>query len=266
MSYPVSIATDVTGGGNYHGTMPPNLDLFDCSAPMNWPQGAHKHVMAPNVLHKGQRIVLEGHDLGPMLPHAPSGFCLHLIKSKRTPSFSASTVKAASAPVAVVDAPWHLMMLCGDISLPYGLNLNNPSHTVFVGMTAADQVAGYLAIGLSIAIDVAAMMSGPEGITMEWAAEQMGFEWKKSAKGAVASLVTSIVFSAMNGFETPISMKGDFGNGIMSIGGEASWDPQTNKWTFKEEPRWANYKLPLQQNVDGRYMTPPQRSERGWKL
>lgn len=144
-SVPVSIASDKTYGPTYHHLpLPP--DMWEESAPMNWPPGGRLglHALAPKVLHKGQAIVQEGHDLGPLLSHMLMNHAPLSLKSSRKTVYSASTVLAEGKPVACVDYT-RLMMVCGDpMSQHSGSNGTNPLHTVLVGMTDLDPFPGKL--------------------------------------------------------------------------------------------------------------------------
>nr|MBK7064828.1 hypothetical protein [Deltaproteobacteria bacterium] len=157
----VNICTDLSAGVLMHNVLlPPPIPVpvpsisIEMAVNQDWPPGefANTHKRAATVQHKGRRIVLEGHDCGPMIPDVTPLFPLnyfYLIMwpfSSRKFTFSASTVQADGAPIGCA-APYLPMMSCGDpISAPTGIALTSMNNTGEVGMTGTD-----LAIGLATA-------------------------------------------------------------------------------------------------------------------
>jgi hypothetical protein len=80
---PVSIAGDVTWGNSTHLLAPP--DTLELPAWMDWPAGSLVHQLAnsPSVSHKGQPIVVEGHDLGLLLHTWEKPWSLRLLPAGR---------------------------------------------------------------------------------------------------------------------------------------------------------------------------------------
>ncbi|MBK6513604.1 MAG: hypothetical protein IPM79_24960 [Polyangiaceae bacterium] len=235
---PVSIETDVTYGGTFHNIVFAFIDLWDGTAPMNHPPGAAygKHKLTPKVLHKAKMLVQDGHDEGPNLPHSPVSYFLHLLRSSRKNIYSASTVRAQNRALACVD-DFHQMMVCGDpISLPSGFNASNSLHTVQIGMTAADELAGDVSKWGSVAIDVVGFMtSGGAEAFAGVAMGLVGLDFQKAGRLAALSVVTSTITSASNDWKTPITVKGELGPPQLTQEVEISWVPDSGKVHAKAE-------------------------------
>ena len=160
---------------------PPNTSLpcLESPTPMMWPPGRAlgQNKLTATVFHKTQFIVLEGHDCGHMIPHLtipPANLKLPLIIafSKRKVMFSSSKVKANGAQVGCTElggAPVFLPMLCcgSPISWPNGFPSFNSLHTVSVGLSIGDIVAGFIAI--------AAQMLG-ESLCERWGLKAGGLD------------------------------------------------------------------------------------------
>jgi len=164
----VNICTDFSFGALMHNVlMPPPIPVpapslsIEMVAQQDWPPGefVNTHKRAIDVLHKGRRIVLEGHDCGPLIaditPLLPSNLYYAIMWpfSSRKITFSASTVQADGAPIGCA-APYLPMMSCGDpISAPTGIVLSAMNNTVEVGMTGTDLAIGLATAAVSMAID-----------------------------------------------------------------------------------------------------------------
>lgn len=243
---PVSIATDLTWGPTIHARIPPIPDLWDASAPMNWEPGASmaKHSMATSkpVRHKGEVIVLDEHDLGPDLPHLPGSHrAFHWLGSNRKVVYTAGTVKMNGKATACVDV-YHQMMVCGDpISLPSGFNGSNEPHTVMLGMTDLDELKGDVSWMSSVAVDAFLFVTSakaPDSAADQLTGEglgMLGFDKKKAAATALASLVTSVIVSEQSGWKEPIGIKTEVGNARFSAKVEAQVDPQSGDVSGKYE-------------------------------
>ena len=209
---PVSIAGDVTWGPCVHTI--PLPDGMEMDVAMDWFGGAKTSLHAfartnGGVFHKGQWLVQEGHDCGPLIPHLPHMNPLNVLKSSRKAIFSASTVKVSGKPAAACHG-WFVMMVCGyPFSLPMGKNNTNASHSVLVGLT--DPYA--MPDASDVAID------------------------------AVFDLHNSIAVSWQSGWKEPIAIKIGASNQYRSINGEIAFSP-TDPWppTGKVEGRWFEAK------------------------
>lgn len=164
----VNICTDLSAGVLMHNVLlPPPIPVpvpsisIEMAVNQDWPPGefANTHKRAATVQHKGRRIVLEGHDCGPMIPDVTPLFPLnyfYLIMwpfSSRKFTFSASTVQADAAPIGCA-ALFLPMMTCGDpISAPTGIALSSWTNTVEVGMTGTDLAIGLAYAAASVALD-----------------------------------------------------------------------------------------------------------------
>ncbi len=182
--------------------VPPIGPYIEPPYPMWWPPGRAmgQNKFAATVMHQGNMIVLQGHDLGILEPQigAPPGLYLNTVLSSRKVNFSASTVKMTGAPAAVAGlqnfAP---MTVCADpIALPVG-DCNNRSSTVFVGFTFADWHMGALAVALSTVVS-ALMSQAKFGAKSKWA-EEILQALAAQAVGAAVSVVSGAVQVANTG-------------------------------------------------------------------
>ena len=138
------------------------LPCFESPTPMMWPPGLalQQNKLTTTVFHKEQFVVLESHDCGYGIPHItvpPANLKLPLIIafSKRKVMFSSSKVKANGAQVGCTELagpPVPLPMLCcgSPVSLPNGFPSFNGIHTVSVGLSIGDIVAGFVAIAIDV--------------------------------------------------------------------------------------------------------------------
>lgn len=264
----VSIATDLTSGSSNH-TMSPFPDFWETTAPMNWMPGSvmGKHAIAASVKAHGQGLVLDGHDLGPLLNHAPANFPLHSAKSSRKTNYAASTVVVRGKPAACADVSKRsYMMLCGDpVCTPLGENDTNQTHSVFIGMTDLDRLKGQVNIGVAVATDAitcifkAATATGEMEIgdlLGDTVRDVVGYDPTKAVIGVAVGLVGSVAISYASGWKEPIVVKGEVGGGYGGVSSEFSYQPTTGTLTRKESVSVAGIKLEAETDyskVTGRY-------------
>ena len=264
----VSIATDLTSGSSNH-TMSPYPDFWETTAPMDWTPGGvmGKHAIAPTVKAHGQGLVLDGHDLGPLLNHAPANFPLHAMKSSRKTIYAASTVVVTGKPAACADVSKRsYMMLCGDpVCTPLGENDTNQIHSVFIGMTDLDRLKGQVNIGVAMGTDAvtcifkAATASDDLGIgkaLVETAKDIVGYDPEKALIGAAVNLVGSVAISYASGWKEPIVLKAEVGGGYGGVSSEFSYQPETGTLTRKESVSIAGIKVEAETDyskITGRY-------------
>jgi len=139
-----------------------SLPCLEAPTPMMWPPGLalQQNKLTTTVFHKAQFVVLRGHDCGYLIPHVtipPANIKLPLIIafSKRKVMFSSSTVKANGTQIGCTEIggpPVPLPMLCCGSPLPWpnGFPSFNGLHTVSVGISVGDIVAGFIAIAMEI--------------------------------------------------------------------------------------------------------------------
>jgi hypothetical protein len=119
-----------------------------------------------SVVHRRVGVALDGHDLGPLLPHLqilvePANLLtpVQMLLSSREAMYTASTVQMNGKAVALCSGrqlPPANMLYCGEPSLPGPGDVTGPSSSsVVVGMTAEDWRRGELRTGLNIAVDLA---------------------------------------------------------------------------------------------------------------
>ena len=250
---PVSIAGDVTWGPCVHTI--PLPDGMEMDVAMDWFGGAKTSLHAfartnGGVFHKGQWLVQEGHDCGPLIPHLPHMNPLNVLKSSRKAIFSASTVKVSGKPAAACHG-WFVMMVCGyPFSLPMGKNNTNASHSVFVGLTDLDILKGQLEIGKQLAKDFISLAKtvvlGPSDTLKDILDDADPYAMPDAsdvAIDAVFDLHNSIAVSWQSGWKEPIAIKIGASNQYRSINGEIAFSP-TDPWppTGKVEGRWFEAK------------------------
>ena len=241
---PISAEHDITNGATSHVLlmMVGHPDLWECSAPMNHNPGswAGRHSLTSNVTHNKQRIVLDGHDQGPMLLHLPIGDFYRSLKSNRKTVYFASQVKANGTPIAATKTTGFNMIACGDpVSLPFVNNMTNEERILYVGLSADDELRGDVAITVSIATDVIAFavacaMGNPiatdaEGLLGDF----FGVDPVKAVVGGHLGFGASIILSAASGWKEPITYKLESGNGFRAMTHEISYDPNTGEWAHK---------------------------------
>jgi hypothetical protein len=118
-----------------------------------------------SVTHRAVGITLDGHDLGPLLPHlqiVPDPINaltpLHWLKSSREAMFVASTVVMQGKPVSLCSGlivPPTPMFYCGEPGVPGLGDVTGPfESSVVVGMTPIDYLLGVLAITLQFGVQL----------------------------------------------------------------------------------------------------------------
>lgn len=135
---------------------------FEMPTPMMWPPGLalQQNKLTTTVFHKAQFIVLREHDCGHMIPHVtiPASnpeLPLIIAFSRRKVMFASSRVKANGTQIACTEIggpPVPLPMLCcgSPVSLPNGFPSFNGLHTVSVGISIGDIVAGFITMAMAI--------------------------------------------------------------------------------------------------------------------
>ncbi len=241
---PVSAENDVTAGPGLHLLMLCYCpDIYECAAPMNWTPGswADRHCLTVDVLFNSQRIVLDGHDLGPLLSHMPFVDPWRSFRSSRKTVYNAARVKANSTALACVDERCR-MMACSEITLPSGFNFTNPGHNLFIGMDELDELKGDVAIACSIVTDlIMLIVSPPKGpadaikdVGLEKTTKQFfSINEKKLAVSAIVGLIGSAVISNASGGREPYKVKLKQGNGWAEQEYTLEYDPSSGSWTTK---------------------------------
>lgn len=244
---PVSAENDISNGAGCHVLlmMIGNPDLWECGAPMNHDPGswAGRHSLTSNVRFNNQRIVLDGHDQGPLLNHLPMSDPYRSLKSNRKTVYAASRVRANGTPLACTTTKKFNMIGCGDpVSLPLVNNVSNEGHNLYIGLAADDELKGDLAIATSIITDIisfaiACATGGPAGPLADDAkgvlGDFFGVDPVKMGVGAGLGLAASIITSGASGWKEPITLKLEQGNGYVSIAHEISYNPDTGSWDQK---------------------------------
>ncbi len=229
---PVSIGPDTTTGTTVHLAPIPNTDL---PAHMNSPPGEYTcvHSFTDCVFHKGSRIATEGHDLGPLLPHAVPELASEL-RSRRYPVWAASTVQMDGRSTACADAHFPLIA-CGEVMAPVGDNVSNATHSVMVGMTDLDVDVGMYDALMTVAVTTIAAMTGgnaPNPYTY-----LLGISWQTTVASAPVSLIRSIYISQHNNWSTPISIRMSAGRGVIGAAREVGYDPRTKRIFVRDSAR-----------------------------
>lgn len=228
---PVSIAGDISYGPALHVQGAPP-DVFDGCAPMDWAAGAPTHSFASSkpVVHKGQQIALEPHDLGLHLPHMGEHI-LAALSSSRVFPFSSSTVMANQKPLACASTwPFFPMILCGvPFKAPTGMNGTNSSHSVFVGMNWFDAIRGAILIGAELVKDTIGfigVLSGDLSFALDTKAmvsSTGGKDFKGAMTDLVVDLAASAAISGASGWERPIEAKLTLGWPAANVSIDAKW-------------------------------------------
>lgn len=180
----VNIFYDPTLGINFHHIVPPPIPGFAPSIEMiclqMWTLGylTGQNKFTTTVTHKRGPIVLEGHDIGMMIPDVtiPPVNAYYAIMwpfSSRKVMFTSSTVKMDDKMVGCAQFPFQPMMTCGDpVTAPTSFPLINLLNTVSVGLLPKDIWLGFIKIGVSLAID-AAFFKKPHS-PINWVMEAIG--------------------------------------------------------------------------------------------
>lgn len=180
----VNIFYDPTLGINAHHIVPPPIPGFAPSVEMlcmqMWTLGylTGQNKFTTTVTHKRGPIVLEGHDIGMMIPDItiPPVNAYYAIMwpfSSRKVMFTSSTVKMDDKMVGCAQFLSQPMMTCGDpVAAPTSFPLINWLNTVRVGLLPKDIWLGFIKIGVSLAID-AAFFEKPQS-PINWVMEAIG--------------------------------------------------------------------------------------------
>jgi hypothetical protein len=243
---PVSAENDLTNGATSHVLlmMVAHPDLWECAAPMNHGPGswAGRHSLTSNVKFNEQRIVLDGHDQGPLLRHLPFDDPYRSLKSNRKTVYAASRVRANGTPMACTTTTKLNMIACGDpVSLPLVNNVSNQEYTLYIGLAADDELKGDIAIAVSIITDVIAFAvacatANPSPVAIDadgLVGDFFGVDPVKTVVGANLGLAASIITSGASGWKDPIVYKVETGNGFRAMTHEVSYDPSTGEWAHK---------------------------------
>jgi hypothetical protein len=240
----VNIESDLLEGWSVHfysPTLVPHTPMYSDEVEVNqaWSPGAGKHKFTSNVFHKGQRIVLHGHDCGAGIPdlappavgHTNAWLPFIRLKSSRKVMFGASTVLMNGTPTGCAEDGDFPMLTCGDIvSLPTVFPTTNTANTVLVGATAADKKRGWEDIYDAISVDAALFVAGlvcPPAGAADFILGLLGFDGLKSVASAARGLERSIERSILSGGKEPISIKVESGSGAGGQGYEVKWTPAT---------------------------------------
>jgi hypothetical protein len=148
--------------------MPAHYDLPEQAY---WGPGASAHAFTGTVLHRGLRIAQEDHDLGAWLWHVPFFVMnillpLEMMNSSRKMMFAASTVKMNGAPTGCSNT-WSTPMLACSLVVSMPAYPDNDGNSVLVGMTSEDLIVGWVAVGLTVAVDLilfAAEIAGADSV------------------------------------------------------------------------------------------------------
>jgi hypothetical protein len=241
---PVSAENDCTQGSTHHSLLllAGFPDIWDCAAPMNYLPGswASRHCLTTNVKFNEQRIVLDGHDQGPLLFHLPIADSYRSLKSNRKNIYSASQVKANGTPLACVNDEKFRMMACGDpVCSPFAFNCNNSAYNLLIGLSSDDEFRGDVAKFAAIIVDTVSFVitCATGNVAPEAASDVLGdffgADPVKLVVGAKVGLAASIITSAASGWKEPIVYKMETGNGFRAISHELSYNPSSGEWAHK---------------------------------
>lgn len=198
LSVHVNINNDFTAGlltHNYLFIPPPMAPVptfaIEMIALQMWTAGylLGQNKFTTTVKHKQWNIVIEGHDIGMLIPDITIPFVNQYYAimwpfSSRKLTFETSMVKMNGKMVGCSDVTRGLpMMTCGDpISAPTTFPILNMLNTVKVGMSLTDLMMGILAASVSILIDaVFAKLGG--------GADEVSNIWRYLGKEALGKLV-----------------------------------------------------------------------------
>lgn len=225
MRIPVNINFDFSAGALTHNFVAPApvplppVPMFSVEMPatMMWITGfvtnANKfsNGLKP-VMHKGQWIVLDGHDCGMLvldITVPPANLWLPVMwpMSSRKVLFSSSTVKLNGTATACMGLglPPLPMMTCGEpIGAPTALSLINLTNTVWVGITFLDLLAGLVTALVSMAADYICSEIGdppePFGGAVDALADQVAEKFMLSPSGLIkgaAATISGLVVSVI---------------------------------------------------------------------
>jgi hypothetical protein len=250
----VNIASDDTLGISVHMALPPapvgTWPSVEVNAKHNNEPGKAKHKITTNVFHRGQGIVLHGHDCGmgiadeaPPIVGRLSGYLpIVQLKSSRKVMFAASTVKANGTPIGGVALDTLPMLTCGDpIPLPSVFSLTSGTNSVFVGFSDSDLERGWEDIVDAVSVElicfvVSIVTMDPKlfgaGDVVEGV---LGHDPLKSTISAGVGLKRSIQRSAASGWEEPIVLKAETGGSAVGGSLGVGWTPATGETDITHE-------------------------------
>jgi hypothetical protein len=197
------------------------LPCLESPTPMMWPPGLalQQNKFTATVFHKAQFIVLDGHDCGHVIPHVTSPptpkLPLTIMFSSRKVMFSASKVKAQGTSVGcacifTMAMPTPMLSCAFPISMPITFPPLNVLHTVTVGMTMWDWIAGAVAIYLTMLVD-ALCSADPEFSNHN--------NWSDELAGLLGgSNVRQLLLKAGLGVVTGAAKIGLTGDGTIQVG------------------------------------------------
>ncbi|MGE0792211.1 MAG: hypothetical protein AB7S26_41445 [Sandaracinaceae bacterium] len=142
----------------------------ESTAPMCHPFGMSDHKFTSTVFHRGQKIALDGHDLGMNLDHvslppADVLMVLNIATSSRKAKFAVGAVKANGTPIACCTFTESIptpMAICGTIPIPLaGTGSAISDNSLLVGMHGADALAGWVSVAITMVIDFVKATAGP---------------------------------------------------------------------------------------------------------
>jgi hypothetical protein len=175
---PINVIWDVTLGVNTHSCLPvvpgpviPATLSIEMVATQMWTAGyfCGQNKFTTTVLHNGWQIVLDGHDIGMLIPDVTIPFVNLLYPvmwpfSSRKIMITSSQVKMNGKGVGMAFIPLAPMMTCGDpCTLPSSVSLTSWLHNVHVGFTWGDLLLGWAKAIVSVAIDFVFSKLSPPG-------------------------------------------------------------------------------------------------------
>jgi hypothetical protein len=203
---------------------------YELSEPAFWAEGLSEHAFTETVVHRGLRIAKEDHDLGAWLPHIPFAALnmvlpFEVMNSSRKMMFAASTVRMNGAPTGCSNK-WSTPMLACSLITPMPAYPDNEGNTVLVGMTDDDFLAGAVAVGAAVLVELATFVLSIAGLpksddmkftksALEFVADEMGipgFEKEDLIKPAAALL--------SGGFKILTTGEGEIELGLGGYAGE----------------------------------------------
>jgi hypothetical protein len=249
---PVNVIWDVTLGGNTHQCLvsvpgaPVIAPSVEMVALQMWTAGyfCGQNKFTTTVLHNSFPIVIEGHDIGMLIPDVtipPANLLYPVIWpfSSRKVMVTCSTVKMNGKKTGMACIPFIPMITCGQpMGLPSSNSLTSWLHKVHCGVTWGDLLLGYAKAIVQAVIDLAfyflgKKMAGPGGGQINSLAEHYATEVLKKfvpydpveAGKLLVSSLSNTVFSFIEGdpkVEVKVGVPGVLELGATSKPGDAS--------------------------------------------
>jgi hypothetical protein len=210
----------------------------------------NKNKFTTTVFHKGMPIVLDQHDVGPLIPDItiPFNNLYYVVlwpMSSRKIVFAAYKVQMNGTPVAMTDILSALPMLsCGNpVSNPLVFSVIPATNTVDVGYELADLIVGLVLIAVTMIGDYIAYRIDPpgdSGIGMQLVSQLCPFLSKgatgaslaKIAAGTIGNFIVSAIRHDQSGGVVPYSVGIQSpDNPLVSGGASYNWgssDPSQN--------------------------------------